>query len=85
MSVKESRELKNIFEQKYDITLKEYNALLLDYQEAKREIVGFNEVKKERDERIEKLKEDLEEMTNQFKDNDRQLTTLNIQHEKATE
>ena len=57
----------------------------MEAQESKREIIGFGEIQKEREERIEKLKAELKEVKAKFEEVDLLHGTLQIQHEKVKE
>jgi prefoldin subunit 5 len=57
----------------------------VEFQESKREIIGFDEIKKERDERIEKLKKEVNDLTESLRVSERDLSTLTIHHDKLTE
>ena len=63
----------------------ELNKVNIDFQESKREIIGFNEIQKEREERIEKMKQELRELKLAHEKLDLEHGTLEIQHEKVKE
>lgn len=65
--------------------MNEINQINVDYQESKREIIGFGEIQKERDERIDKLKKELRELKVVHEDLDLKHGTLTIQYEKIKE
>lgn len=63
----------------------ELNKVNIESQESKREIIGFNEIQKEREERIDKLKKDLRELKILHEELDIKHGTLSIQYEKIKE
>ena len=65
--------------------MKQLNQTVVEYQTAKREIIGFNEISKEREERLEKLKSELGELKVKFEELDLQHGTLSIQYDKVKE
>jgi len=57
----------------------------VEFQESKREIIGFSEVQKEREERIERFKNELRELRVKHEDLDMQYGTLKIKAERLKE
>ena len=76
---KEARSFKELFEQKYRDTTEEIKKLTDDFQLAQREIIGFDEIKKEREERIDRLKSELNEITEAYDKVDTELTKISNQ------
>ena len=60
LACKEARSLKDILEKKNNKLEEEKYDLLKRYQEATREVLGFDEIRKEKDNHIGKLKKELE-------------------------
>jgi chromosome segregation ATPase len=85
LELKETKELQKIYEVKCGKLMLEVNKVNLEFQESKREIIGFGEIQKEREERIDKLKKDHREIKMLFDDIDLKHGTLTIQHEKVRE
>jgi hypothetical protein len=83
--LKETKELQKIYEKKCSELMIEINKINVEYQDSKREIIGFGEIQKEREERIEKLKKDLKEVKLQHEELDLKHGTLSIQHDKIKE
>lgn len=54
-------------------------------QEYKKQLVGIQEIKKDRDDRIEKLREEFEQLTNNYDILDRDHTSLKVHHDHVTE
>jgi len=54
-----------------------------EYTEVKRQMVGHNELKREREERIEKLKNDLQETRDNHDNLDIEFSTLKINYAKT--
>jgi hypothetical protein len=59
-----------------------FKKALKDLQEGEKEIIGFAEIRKERDARIYNLKIELEKMTNQYKESDAKVTQYKIRIDK---
>jgi chromosome segregation ATPase len=57
----------------------------VEFQESKREIIGFSEVQKEREERIDRLKSELRELKIKHEDLDMKHGTLNIKTDRLKE
>ena len=77
MALKESQQLKNQYQSKCEETHEMYEKLYKEAQTYKRDIVGVNEIKKDRDERIENLRNEINEMQGR-------LDTLTREHSQAT-
>lgn len=58
--------------------MKELATLTAEFTEVKRQMVGHNELKREREERIEKLKKELLETHEKFDNIDIEYSTLKI-------
>ncbi len=54
-------------------------------QEYKKQLVGIQEIKKDRDDRIEKLREEYEEVAKRHEDLDKEHTSLKVHHEYINE
>jgi len=54
-------------------------------QEYRKQLVGIQEIKKDRDDRIEKLREEHETVSKNFEVLDKEHTSLRISHEHLTE
>ena len=80
----ESRMLKEVFENKLRDTADELKKTTEQLQLSQREVLGFTEIKKEREERIDKLKADLDAMTVNFHRTDAQLTKTSIDLDKTS-
>lgn len=85
LELKETKDLQKIYEKKCSQLLQEVNRINLEFQESKRDIIGFGEVQKEREERIEKLKAELRDIKFKFENVDLLHGTLSIQYEKVKE
>ena len=81
----QTKDLQKVYEKKCGTLITEINKLNIEFQESKREIIGFGEIQKEREERIEKLKFELRELKVNFEKLDLKYGTLTIQHEKVRE
>ena len=80
----ESRMLKEVFEEKLRETSEELKKTTEQLQLSQREVLGFSEIKKEREERIDKLKSDLDTMTVNYHKTDAELTKTKIDLDKTT-
>ena len=78
LELKETKDLFKIYETKCGELMNEINRLNVEYQESKREIIGFGEIQKEREDRIERLKKELRELKTVHEDLDLKHGTLNI-------
>jgi chromosome segregation ATPase len=81
----QTKDLQKVYEKNCGTLITEINKLNIEFQESKREIIGFGEIQKEREERIEKLKFELRELKVNFEELDLKHGTLSIQHEKVRE
>ena len=78
MELKETKDLQKVYEKKCSTLISEMNKIQLEAQESKREIIGFGEIQKEREERIEKLKAELKEVKIKYEEVDLHYGTLTI-------
>ena len=81
----ESRMLKDTFQSKLQDTTDELKKLTGDLQVAQREVLGFNEIKKDREERIVKLKQELEHLKIVHHKTDSNLARTSIDLEKTVD
>lgn len=79
----ESRMLKETFETKLNETTEELKTIKETLQISEREVLGFNEIRKEREERIEKLKQELDHLKVIHKKTDSNLARSTLDLEKA--
>lgn len=80
----EARMMKETFENKLNETTQELRKVTDMLQISQREVLGFSEIKKEREERIDKLKASLDELTVKFNQTDSKLSKTAINLEKVT-
>ena len=80
----EARMLKETFEKKLSETSDELKRISDMFQLSQREVLGFTEIRKEREERIDKLKSELHTMTISFNKTDAKLSKTTINLEKIT-
>ena len=52
-----------------------------EMQEYKMQLVGVQEIKKDRDDRLDKLRQELEEINHRFDQLEREHTSLKVNHE----
>lgn len=63
--------------------MKELQEMTAEFSDVKRQMVGHNEMKKEREERIEKLKKELQEYHEKYNVIDIEYSTLKINYAKT--
>ena len=83
VELKETRTLQKTYEEKAQALIKEITTLSSEYSEVKRQMVGHNELKREREERIDKLKKDLSEFRDKNDNLDIEFATLKIHNSKT--
>jgi chromosome segregation ATPase len=83
LELTEAKKSQKDYEKKCGSLIQELNKTNLEFQESKREIIGFSEIQKEREDRIEKLKAELKDVTARFEDVDLKYGTLTIQNDKV--
>jgi golgin subfamily B member 1 len=81
----ESRMLKETFENKLRETAEELKTITETLQLSQREVLGFNEIKKEREERISKLKSEVEHLTIKLNSTETKLAKTSIILEKTSD
>jgi len=85
LELSETKELMNIYEKKTNQLMAELQNTTGELQENKREMIGFSEVSKEREDKIAFLKEEVSTLKNSNDDLDVKYGTLKINHEKLVE
>ena len=83
--LKETRDLSKSYEAKTAELMEELTKTTQDFQELKRNTISFNEMTRLREERIAKLKQELDETINKFEDLDLKFGSLKIEYEKVRE
>ena len=81
--LKETRDLSKSYEAKTSSLMEELTNTTQDFQELKRNTISFNEMTRVREERIAKLKQELDETMGKLEDLDIKFGSLNIEHEKV--
>lgn len=81
----ESRMLKETFENKLRETADELKAVTETLQLSQREVLGFNEIKREREERIDKLKSEVEHLSIKLNSTEAKLAKNTITLEKTSD
>ena len=81
--LKETRDLSKSYEAKTSSLMEELTNTTQDFQELKRNTISFNEMTRVREERIAKLKQELDETMAKLEDLDIKYGSLNIEHEKV--
>lgn len=77
-------ERKNIYESKYKELEENHLKTVEQLQKYKRDSLGFDEILKEREERIMRIKSSLTEVQNSYKILDKQYTMLKLDHERVS-
>jgi predicted nucleic acid-binding Zn-ribbon protein len=66
LSLNENRTMKDKFYERSEIKQREYQDLLEKFNIVQKDVVAINEIKRDRDERIKQLRDELEETTRRF-------------------
>ena len=85
LSLKESQDQRIQYKEKSERLQKLNEEIFNEMQEYKMQLVGVQEIKKDRDDRLEKLRAELEDITAKFEILDREHTALKVNHEHITE
>jgi chromosome segregation ATPase len=85
LELKETRTLQKSYEKKCHELMAELNTVTTDYQNIKRQVVGHDELNKEREERIERLKTELAELKTNYEALEIERGTLKINYGKVIE
>ena len=80
--LKETRELSKSYEAKTSQLMEELTQTTQDFQELKRNTISFNEMTRVREERIAKLKQELDETMAKYEELDIKHGSLIIEHDK---
>ena len=81
--LKETRDLSRSYESKTSELMEELTQTTQDFQELKRNTISFNEMTRVREERIAKLKQELDETVAKYEELDIKFGSLNIEHDKV--
>jgi chromosome segregation ATPase len=85
VELKETRKLQSVFEKKCTEQIEQLNQLKQEHQEARKQNIGADELAREREDRIAKLKAENEDLKQRLERLDIEYNTLRINHEKVTE
>ena len=85
LTLKENRDQKEQFKEKCERLQKLYEDVFQEMQEYKKQLVGVQEIKKDRDDRIEKLREEYDTISSKFDILDKEHTSLRVHHEHISE
>ena len=85
LELKETKELLHIYEEKTKTLMEDLQLTTGELQENKREIIGFSEVNRERESKIDELKRDLKLVKLKANEFELKFGTLQITHEKIEE
>ena len=85
VELRETRSLQKTYESKCNSLMDQLTLLTHEFQEIKRQMVGSNELSREREERIDKLRSDLFAIKEQFDRLEIEHGTLKITHAKMLE
>lgn len=83
IELKETRDLEKSYERKCSELIEKLNDTEGEYQRVKKNMTGHEELRKEREERIEKLKKDLNDYREKFEALEIEHGTLLINHDKV--
>lgn len=85
LELKETKELLHIYEEKTKTLMEDLQNTTGELQQNKREMIGFSEVNKDREAKIEQLKSDLKLTKLKADDFELKLGTLQINYDKMEE
>jgi len=85
LELNETKDLLQIYESKNKQLMEDFNSVKGELQENKREMIGFGEINKEREEKIAQLKRDLNIYKVKADEYEIQLGTLQIKYDKQEE
>lgn len=85
LELKETRDLEKSYETKCGELIKQLNEVESDYQRVRKTMTGHEELRKEREERIERLKVELEELREKHDRLEIEHGTLVINYEKVSD
>ena len=85
MNLKENIALKEQFKLKCDQVQEMYENLFKEAQVFKRQIVGVDEIKKDRDARVASLRSDIDELTEKLDEISAEHASLQVQHKNLQE
>ena len=77
--------MQSVFEKKCAEQIEQLNKLKQEHQEVRKQNIGADELAREREDRISKLKDENLELKEKLEKLDIEYNTLNISHEKVTE
>ena len=85
VELRETRELQKSYEKKCGELMLQLSEVTQEYQDVKRNMIGYNELSREREERIDKLRDELDEIKERHEKLDIEHGTLQINHAKILE
>ena len=85
LELKETKELLHVFEDKTKVLMEDLQNTTGELQQNKREMIGFNEVNREREELIDKLKKDTKVLKAKADEYQLKFATLEINYKKMEE
>jgi len=80
LTLKENIALKDQYKEKCDSVQDLYENLFKEAQVYKRKLVGIDEIKKDRDERIKVLRDEIEELSKKHEDLDKKHAIITVKH-----
>jgi chromosome segregation ATPase len=81
--LKETRDLSRSYESKTSELMEDLTKTTQEFQELKRNTISFNEMTRVREERIAKLKQELDETIQKFEELDIKFGSLDIEYDKV--
>ena len=85
VELKSTRELQSVFESRCSEQLEQLNKLKQEHQEVRKQNIGADELAREREDRIAKLRAENTDLKEKLERLDIEYNTLSISHEKVTE
>ena len=80
LTLKENKDQKDMFKEKCERMTKLHEDVFLEMQEYKKQLVGIHEIKKDRDDRIEKLRDEFDVLQKNHEHLDKEHTSLVVHH-----
>ena len=82
LALAENKEQKEFFKEKSEKLHKMHEEVYIEIIEYKKQHVGIQEIKKDRDDRIERLREEFDQISQKYEELDKVHTTTSIQYEQ---
>lgn len=85
LSLNENRTMKDKYYERSEIKQREYQELLEKHNLVQKDVVAINEIKRDRDERIQSFRDELDELQSKYDELSKANASLVVRHEHLTE